>query len=245
VIAEREQGRDVAVRAQPHVATTTTVAAVGTTAWHVRFAAERDAARTAVATFQVALRYVDEAGHRNRIRTVPDPASGTPYDLCVRLRQLLTALTILLAVVVVSACSSNDDSDRPAPSTTTSRSTTTTAPVSTTSGPTTVPPSSSTPTTSTVSGLTGPRIDSLTGPRSPVECNAPTSVELHWMTRNATSVTLRINGGDVFATYSNGAHDELVPLECDGTTQTYAFTAHGADSQSMTKTLKLDVTMPR
>ena len=63
MIAEREQRRDVAVRAQPDVAAPAAVAAVGTALRHVRLAPERDAARAAVATLHVALRGIDEAGH--------------------------------------------------------------------------------------------------------------------------------------------------------------------------------------
>ena len=44
----------------------------------------------------------------------------------------------------------------------------------------------------------------FTGPPSPVTCNAPTSIEIHFETRKATAVTLSINGGGVLATYSNG-----------------------------------------
>jgi hypothetical protein len=52
-------------------------------------------------------------------------------------------------------------------------------------------------------------------------------------------VELRINGAAVFATYTDGRHDELVPLACDGTAQTYQFTARAADGQTATKTLRL------
>ena len=64
VVAKREERRDVAVRLQPHVAAPAAVAAVGPAARHVRLSPEGDAARAAVATLDVALRYVDEARHR-------------------------------------------------------------------------------------------------------------------------------------------------------------------------------------
>src|SRR5439155_14708448 len=64
VVAKREERRDVAVRLQPHVAAPAAVAAVGPAARHVRLSPEGDAARAAVATLHVALRYVDEARHR-------------------------------------------------------------------------------------------------------------------------------------------------------------------------------------
>jgi len=72
-----------------------------------------------------------------------------------------------------------------------------------------------------------------------VVCNAPTQVELHWVTRHAKTVTLSINGGPVFASYADGARDELVPLACDGTPQTYALTARGGDGQVVTKSLTI------
>jgi hypothetical protein len=88
-------------------------------------------------------------------------------------------------------------------------------------------------------GPASARIVSLAGPPSPVECNAPTSVELHWETKNAASVTLTINGGGVFATYPDGTHDELVPLTCDGNPQHYTFTAHDRNGATVKKTLTL------
>jgi hypothetical protein len=78
----------------------------------------------------------------------------------------------------------------------------------------------------------------LTGPPTPVPCNAPTSVELHWETRGAIRVELRVNGGTVLA-YTNGTHDELVPLACDGRPQTYRLTARAADGQTASKSLRL------
>jgi hypothetical protein len=127
----------------------------------------------------------------------------------------LALLATIAGVVILSACSSNSSSH------------------------TTVPTGSSTSTASTRPRATGPRIVSLTGPPTPVPCNAPTQVELHWETGGANLVELRINGGTVFATYADGPHDELVPMACDGTAQTYEFTARAADGQTATKTLTL------
>jgi hypothetical protein len=89
-----------------------------------------------------------------------------------------------------------------------------------------------------------PEIRSFTGPRSPVDCTAPTSVELHWETPVTATVELRIDGGDVFATYPGGRGDHLVPLACDGLTQTYELTVHGADGSTATKTLTLEERLP-
>jgi hypothetical protein len=52
-------------------------------------------------------------------------------------------------------------------------------------------------------------------------------------------VTLRIDGGPVFAKYSNGPHDVLAPLACDGNPQTYLITAHGVNGNNATKSLVL------
>ena len=84
------------------------------------------------------------------------------------------------------------------------------------------------------------RIVTFTGPRPPVTCNAPTSIEIDFETQSAKSVTLSINGGGVFATYSGGAHDELVPLTCAGSPQTYVLSAHGANGVTVSKTLTVE-----
>jgi hypothetical protein len=77
-----------------------------------------------------------------------------------------------------------------------------------------------------------------------VLCNAPTSVRFAWDTRGAERVSLSINGAGVFATYTNGAHDELEPLACDGTPQVYTFVARSRDGQTVTKKLTLTEQMP-
>jgi hypothetical protein len=65
---------------------------------------------------------------------------------------------------------------------------------------------------------------------SPVECNAPTSIELKWTTAGASTVDIFIDGGPRFARYPNGPQDELLPLACDAKTHTYKViaTAPGA-----------------
>jgi hypothetical protein len=68
-------------------------------------------------------------------------------------------------------------------------------------------------------------------------------MEVHFQTQNATSVTLRINGGAVFATYSNGTHDKLVPLTCAGSPQKYLLTAGGANGVTVSKTLTIATRM--
>jgi hypothetical protein len=55
---------------------------------------------------------------------------------------------------------------------------------------------------------------------------------------------LRINGGDVFASYPGGTSDKLVPLTCDGRTQTYELTARAADGSTATKTLTIEERVP-
>jgi hypothetical protein len=91
------------------------------------------------------------------------------------------------------------------------------------------------PTTAPVAGDV--RIISLSGPTAPVLCDAPTQVELHWVTQHAKAVTLQINGGPVFASYPGGKSDELVPLACDGNPQTYLLTAHAVNGKTARKSL--------
>jgi hypothetical protein len=90
-----------------------------------------------------------------------------------------------------------------------------------------------------VSALGGPRVIRLTGPATPVQCNAPTSVELQWETRGARTVTLRIDAEPVFATYGDGANDKLVPLACDGKAHRYTLTARAGDGRTANRTLTI------
>ena len=134
-------------------------------------------------------------------------------------------------LTVVSGCSSSKKAETP-PTTTTTVSTvpasTTTEPASTTS--TSAPQTTTTATGSTVTtaaGGTEPRITGFTiTPASPVQCNAPTSIELKWTSTGATSVALSIDG-ILFAGYGGGAQDHLEPLACDGKSHTYLLTALG------------------
>jgi hypothetical protein len=130
-------------------------------------------------------------------------------------------LSIAVAILALTSCSTSTSKKDPGTSVGTSTPSTAPAPV-TTSG-------------------TGPavRILALTGPKSPLLCNAPTQVELHWLTQNAKKVTLQINAGPVFASYANGARDELVPLACTGDPQTYLVTAHGVGGQTVTRSLTI------
>ena len=83
------------------------------------------------------------------------------------------------------------------------------------------------------------KILSLTGPPSPVTCNAPTQVQLHWKTIGASKVELRIDGGAVFSTYPGGAREPLVPLTCDGGKHSYELIARAANGDTATKRLEL------
>ncbi len=210
MVAEREQRRDVAVGLQPDVAAPAAVAAVGTATRHVRLPPERDAAGAAVAAFHVALRHVDEAGHpvQDTDRTRRGRRS---YDRTMRRRRLASRSLAMLRCVAAAALLEQrlvegDAHDRDAGVDTSRRR----------RRPRPLP------------DLGPASIRAFTGPRSPVQCTAPTSVELHWETPVTATVDLRINGGDVFATYPGGQGDYLVPLTCDGRPQTYELTVHGA-----------------
>jgi hypothetical protein len=52
-------------------------------------------------------------------------------------------------------------------------------------------------------------------------------------------VTLRIDLEPVFATYRNGANDQLVPLACDGKPHVYTLTARAADGRTATRSLRI------
>ena len=74
VVAEREQRRDVAVGPQPHVAAPAAVAAVGTAlAARATRAGTRRSPRRRRRPSRCSWRYVDEVGHRRKIR-------ASPYD---------------------------------------------------------------------------------------------------------------------------------------------------------------------
>ncbi len=129
----------------------------------------------------------------------------------------------MLLALGIAACSSGGSAKPSAPG----------SPPSTTAAPTS--------TTGRLPDLSGvPRITDFTGPPSPVQCSAPTSIELHWETPVTATVELRIDGGDVFATFPGGRGDHLVPLACDGRAQTYELTVTGAGGGTATKTLTID-----
>jgi hypothetical protein len=73
---------------------------------------------------------------------------------------------------------------------------------------------------------------------SPVQCNAPTQVELKWTTSGAAAVTMSYDNG-VIANYPNGAHDVLLPLDCDGKSHTYTLKAT-APGVSATRSITVD-----
>jgi hypothetical protein len=81
----------------------------------------------------------------------------------------------------------------------------------------------------------------FSGPPSPVECNAQTTlIELQWQITGATKTVLSIDGSP-FATFTGGAHQGLEPLECDGTPHVYTVrgtSAKGVGTKSLTLTSK-------
>jgi hypothetical protein len=139
----------------------------------------------------------------------------------------------ILFVVGLAACSSSSHKSTTtttviSPTTTTSTS----VAVTTTERPAT--------TSSSVPGATL-TVVRFTGPPSPVECNAQTTmVELDWEIRGATKTVLSIDGNP-FATFTGGAHQGLEPLECDGTAHVYTVrgtSANGVGTRSLTLTTK-------
>jgi hypothetical protein len=145
-------------------------------------------------------------------------------------RSRVASLSVTVAFLALAACSSSHSAS---PVTTTIAA----APPgsSSTLPPNTLPPNTVAPTTAPVGADV--RIISLSGPPGAVLCNAPTQVELHWVTQHAKTVTLQINGGPVFSSYPGGKSDELVPLACDGNAQTYLLTAHAPNGKTISKSL--------
>ena len=134
---------------------------------------------------------------------------------------------LLAALLVLGACSSSGSSQA--------------TPTNNTTSPTGASPS----TTGPLPDLDpAPLIDAFRGPPSPVPCSAPTSIELHWETPVTATVELRIDGGDVIATYPGGRGDHLVSLACDGRAQTYELTVHGADGTTASKKLTIQERRP-
>ncbi|TMM16987.1 MAG: hypothetical protein E6G01_07135 [Actinobacteria bacterium] len=75
------------------------------------------------------------------------------------------------------------------------------------------------------SASTATAIASFSGP-SQVTCTTSTTITLSWTTRNATSATISIDGGGIYASYpANGSAS--VPFACDGKSHTYLLTAKG------------------
>ena len=61
-------------------------------------------------------------------------------------------------------------------------------------------------------------------PASPVECNAPTMVELKWTALGVKSVDLLIDGKHA-GTFEGGTQDHLQYFACDGKKHSYTLTA--------------------
>jgi hypothetical protein len=75
-------------------------------------------------------------------------------------------------------------------------------------------------------------------PSSPVQCNAPTEIELTWTTSGAVKVTLLIDGR-TFAAYGPGPQDHLEYFACDGRPHTYTLRAEaGADTATASTTVR-------
>jgi ABC-type transport system substrate-binding protein len=150
-----------------------------------------------------------------------------------RRSMFLVALSTL--VIALAGCSNDTKRNLPAPKTTTVAPGPTGATTSTSSTTTTFDPSITTASTTASTG--GVRISRLTGPDSPVECNAPTMVEISWETRRATTVQILIDGlpaGD----YKNGRHKELLPLPCDNAEHEFTVVA-SADGTTLRRHLRV------
>jgi hypothetical protein len=135
---------------------------------------------------------------------------------------------LVLAVVLLAACSSGTKKVTPPPPTTTSTAPTTTTTVAASTSTTAATTTTTTPprvTTTTRANTTFARIVRFNGP-SKVLCNAPTSIELKWVTQNATKVALTIDG-QPYASFTKPTFDGMQYFACDGKPHTYTITATG------------------
>lgn len=130
-----------------------------------------------------------------------------------------TALTALAALGLgLTACGGGS-------STSSTSSTTATTAGGSTSGGSTSGGSSGGGSGGGGSGGTATAIASFSAP-STVNCTSATTITLSWTTRNATSVTISIDGPGIYNTYpANGSAS--VPFACDGKSHTYLLTAKG------------------
>jgi hypothetical protein len=131
-------------------------------------------------------------------------------------------LVALAALTALAGCSSSDKANvPPATTTSTTRSTTSTT---VRIEPGTVPTTGgggTTPTTAAPNLL----LTFTTSPSSPVECNAPTMIELAWTAApGVKSVDLTIDGTHA-ATFAGGRQNHLEYFACDGKKHTYALSA--------------------
>ncbi len=146
-------------------------------------------------------------------------------------------------VVLLASCSTSHKSSTPTTSTTITPTTSgTVAPTTTTTSPATTTTESPT-TTTTVASPAGPRIVHFSGPAATQHCNAPTFVQLSWLTAGATRVVLTIDGGSPLS-YPNGARSPLVYLACDGRAHTYTLTAYGAGATRATASVTVRTQLP-
>ena len=145
----------------------------------------------------------------------------------------------IVTLVFLAACGSGHSKATPATTTTgssapatsttepeTSSSTTVTTASPTTNGTGTPGTTGSSGSTSGSSNNSSVQIKNFTFVgNSPVECNAPTTIEMKWTTTGAKAVEMDIDGGGAFTHYANGTHDEMLPLACDGNSHTYKLVA--------------------
>ncbi|HEY6318445.1 MAG TPA: hypothetical protein VI462_11230 [Acidimicrobiia bacterium] len=149
------------------------------------------------------------------------PDAGGPEDDNRRQRRILFVVAGVLAVIIIvlliilltSSGSSN------------------------TTSPTTSTSSTSTATTTATTATAQVSIQSFNTP-STVSCSSATTISVSWSAPNATQVTLSIDGGGAFKTYSGPTGADSVPFACDGHSHTYTITArNGVSSQSRTQTV--------
>lgn len=148
-------------------------------------------------------------------------------------------LVLGLIVGIIIALVASGGGDDETASTSTSSSSSSTSSSSTSSSTSTSTTAATTP--------AGPQINQFTVSQNPVSCPGTVNVTLTWSTQNAQSVTISIDGGGPFGTYSPSGQQQ-VPFGCgvgpNPTQHTYSLQASGANNQKTTKQIQVTGNFP-
>ncbi len=134
---------------------------------------------------------------------------------------LAVAALGLVVATTLAACGGGSSQVSSKPKSTTTTTTTTTAPPAT-----------------AVPGTPSPVVLKFASDQAQVACSGSkaSSLTLTWLTENATTVTLRIDGPTVFNTYPPSS-SVIVPYSCPAPQHTYLLTANGVNGQTSSQAI--------